>query len=88
MTHHKPNPEIYLKTATDLQIEPMHCLVFEDTVVGVKAALDAGMFCCVVLNGMNIKEEFKELGIFAFVDSKESMVQAIEKFKATSAHLS
>ena len=39
----KPHPEIYLKSAENLQVEPHHCLVFEDSPTGVKAAHEAGM---------------------------------------------
>jgi beta-phosphoglucomutase family hydrolase len=39
----KPNPEIYLKAADRLEIEPKYCVVFEDSVAGVKAGLNAGM---------------------------------------------
>lgn len=39
----KPHPEIYLKTAEKLEVEPEECLVFEDTPVGVEAAKNAGM---------------------------------------------
>jgi sugar-phosphatase len=39
----KPHPEIYLKSADNLKVEPKHCLVFEDSPNGVKAAHAAGM---------------------------------------------
>lgn len=39
----KPHPDVYLKVAEDMGIEPCHCLVFEDTVSGVMAAKSAGM---------------------------------------------
>ncbi|MDZ7717687.1 MAG: HAD family phosphatase [Balneolaceae bacterium] len=39
----KPNPEIYLKAADRLEIEPECCVVFEDSVAGVKAGLNADM---------------------------------------------
>jgi len=39
----KPDPEIYLKTSSLLKVPPRSCLVFEDAVVGIKAAKAAGM---------------------------------------------
>jgi beta-phosphoglucomutase family hydrolase len=39
----KPSPEIYLKAAERLDTEPKSCVVFEDSVAGVKAGLNAGM---------------------------------------------
>ena len=43
ITKGKPDPEIYLKTASLLAIPAENCLVFEDAVVGVLAAHAAGM---------------------------------------------
>jgi len=40
---HKPNPEVYLKSAHNLGVQPEHCIVFEDSYSGVTAALNAGM---------------------------------------------
>ena len=42
-THPKPDPEPYLIAAERLGIAPAHCLVFEDTQLGVDAAVAAGM---------------------------------------------
>lgn len=41
----KPAPDIFLETARQMEADPAHILVFEDTVFGVRAALDAGMGC-------------------------------------------
>lgn len=39
----KPNPEIYLKAADRLNVNPDSCVVFEDSIAGVKAGINAGM---------------------------------------------
>jgi beta-phosphoglucomutase family hydrolase len=41
--HPKPHPEIYLITAARLGVPPQRCIVFEDSAVGIQAALGAGM---------------------------------------------
>jgi beta-phosphoglucomutase family hydrolase len=43
ITKGKPDPEIYLKAASILNVPPKNCLVFEDAVVGIKSAKAAGM---------------------------------------------
>jgi HAD superfamily hydrolase (TIGR01509 family) len=42
-THAKPHPEPFLMAAERLGIAPEHCLVFEDTEMGVDSAKAAGM---------------------------------------------
>ncbi len=44
----KPAPDIYLKVAEELQVDPKDCLVFEDLVLGITAAKEAGMEVCAV----------------------------------------
>ena len=39
----KPNPEVFLKSAQKLGVEPANCLVFEDAINGFEAAHRAGM---------------------------------------------
>ena len=41
--HSKPHPEPFLMAAERLGVAPEHCLVFEDTEMGIQAAKDAGM---------------------------------------------
>ena len=42
VTRGKPDPEIYLKTAAAMKIDPKKCIVFEDSLSGVQAARSAG----------------------------------------------
>ncbi len=48
--HHKPNPEIYLKAASLLQLNANDCIVFEDSFSGITAGLSAGMQVVAVLS--------------------------------------
>jgi len=43
VTHGKPHPEIYQKTAQKLNIDPKRCIVIEDSISGVQSAKRAGM---------------------------------------------
>jgi len=48
-TNSKPHPEPFLIAAGRLGIAPEHCLVFEDTEMGIRAATAAGMASVKVL---------------------------------------
>lgn len=39
----KPDPEVFLKAAERLEVEPEHCLVVEDSLAGIEAARAGGM---------------------------------------------
>ena len=39
----KPNPQIFLKAAEELKARPEDCVVFEDSIAGIKAGNAAGM---------------------------------------------
>ena len=45
VTKAKPDPEIFIKCAEELNIPPVNCIVFEDAEAGTEAALAAGMKC-------------------------------------------
>ncbi len=44
VTHHKPEPETFLKCAEQLRVNPTDCQVFEDGILGMRAAKKAGMY--------------------------------------------
>lgn len=43
ITKGKPDPEIFLKAAADVQADPSKCIAFEDSVAGIRSAKSAGM---------------------------------------------
>ena len=44
----KPDPAVFLKAGEILKTYPSQCLVFEDSIAGVKAAKAAGMVCIAI----------------------------------------
>ena len=50
----KPAPDIFLKAAGELGMEPHYCVVIEDAVAGVQAAHAAGMRCIAVAGGRDL----------------------------------
>jgi beta-phosphoglucomutase len=50
LLHPKPDPEVFLKAANALGLLPAECIVFEDALSGMQAALDGGFVCAIVGN--------------------------------------
>lgn len=48
ITHSKPHPEVFLKAAAMLGLEPSVCLVVEDAHAGVEAAAAGGFDCAAI----------------------------------------
>ena len=48
ITHSKPHPEVFLKAAEFLGIDPKDCLVVEDAEAGLDAAIAGGMECAAI----------------------------------------
>lgn len=61
VSHPKPHPEIYLKTADKLGVKPRDCVAFEDSFVGVDAAKRAGMMCVAIASTFS-REELEHHG--------------------------
>lgn len=55
----KPDPEIYLKMKDKLNVQPENCIVIEDSVTGIKAALNANMNVFAVTNSITRESVYK-----------------------------
>lgn len=69
----KPAPDVYLKAAEDLQVDPAECLVFEDIPSGILAGKRAGMTVCAVEDEFSrpYEKEKRELADFYICDYAE-----------------
>lgn len=76
----KPAPDIYLKVAADLGVQPEKCLVFEDVPAGILAGKRAGMRVGAVEDvfSLSMTEEKKELADFYIRDYRE-LIQGQDK---------
>ena len=54
VVHGKPAPDTYLEAARQLGVDPVHCLVFEDTSLGIESAVAAGMQTVLVVSGPKV----------------------------------
>jgi len=52
----KPHPDIYIKASGRLGLKPEECLVIEDALSGIKAAVAAGCRCLAVSSSFNKSE--------------------------------
>jgi HAD superfamily hydrolase (TIGR01509 family) len=68
----KPSPAVYLKVAELLQVQPAQCLVFEDTVSGVQAAVAAGMQVVGVTTGISAAD-MQQLPVVATISDYEQL---------------
>ncbi len=67
----QPNPEIYLKTAQELEITTSNRVAIEDSVVGIETAHNVHMKYYVLLIGFNKAMEFSKLQIAGFISSEK-----------------
>lgn len=76
----KDSPEIYLKVAEDLGVDPEHCLVFEDIQKGIRTAKKAGMKAVAVWEEGNCLEA--DGTIKDFYDMLNGKVEVSYEFSA------
>lgn len=67
VTRGKPDPEVYLKTVENLKTESEYCVVFEDSLSGVRSAVQAGIRVIGVTTSHSA-EELSQAGTFYNID--------------------
>ena len=63
ITRSKPDPEIFLKAAGSLGLDPAECMVIEDSTLGVEAAKSAGMKCIAFRNPSSGNQDFSKANL-------------------------
>lgn len=79
----KPNPDIYLLVAEELDVKPEECLVFEDIPMGILAGKRAGMRTCAVedvfsRDQMNEKRQLADYYIQDYYDVLQERYEVLE----------
>lgn len=78
----KPAPDIYLKVAESLGVNPKRCLVFEDVPNGILAGKNAGMKVCAVYDSFSanqdeLKRELADYYIQDYDDIKNNTYEVL-----------
>ena len=69
----KPNPEIYYRIMKEQNVEKEQCLIIEDSLIGVEAAVNAEIECCAVYDEYSDsdREKINELSNYQIKDFYE-----------------
>lgn len=78
----KPAPDVYLRVAESLGVDPARCLVFEDVPNGILAGKNAGMKVCAVEDAFSkpqeaLKRELADYYIQDYDDIKNSTYEVL-----------
>lgn len=79
VTRAKPDPEIYLKAASYLGVDPADAVAFEDSYVGIGAVNNAGMKCVAIASTFPIEKlaPLADLAIPSFKDINLEKLRAL-----------
>jgi len=69
----KPSPQIHYKILEELKVSKEECLIFEDSVIGVESAYNAGIDVAVIYDKYsdNNREKINKLSKYQFKDFEE-----------------
>ena len=69
--HGKPAPDLFLHAARRMRADPGQCVVIEDSVPGVTAALAAGMRVLAYAGGVTAAAKLERRGVVVFDDMRD-----------------
>lgn len=64
----KPNPDFFLKSAENIEVDPKNCIIFEDSVSGIQAAKRAGAKRIVGITAMLDEDTMRRYGATDIID--------------------
>ncbi|HET7723786.1 MAG TPA: beta-phosphoglucomutase [Propionibacteriaceae bacterium] len=73
ITRSKPDPEVFLKAAEFLGVEPSRCVVVEDAVAGIEAGAAAGMYTAAI--GDAAEQGVGDVQLATFADLADVMTR-------------
>lgn len=76
----KPDPDMYLKSARELVISPIECMVFEDSPTGIEAAKRAGMWCVGFISSLPEEELLRAGADFVVSSFKDQDFKKVINF--------
>lgn len=78
--HNKPAPDVFLKAAQAIGVNPVNCVVVEDAVNGIAAAKAAGMKCIAVVSSFSREQLSKANPDYICNDIPDVQHKLIELF--------
>jgi sugar-phosphatase len=78
----KPAPDVYLTAAQKIAAAPERCLVFEDSLNGVRAAKSAGMICVAIPDPYSPRAEIEALADLTINELSECSESLFERLAA------
>jgi len=85
VTRSKPDPEIFLKAAKGLRVDPTECIVIEDAKLGVEAAKSAGMKCIGYRNPNSGNQDLSKADLVVDNFTKLDVQSVIQSEKVTKS---
>jgi HAD superfamily hydrolase (TIGR01509 family) len=71
VAHGKPAPDLFLHAAKQMDVDPAHCAVVEDSRYGIEAAHAAGMRAFGYAGGLTPRERLADAGAIVFDDMRD-----------------